>query len=317
MDAKITTRQVYKRYPSVDGGEITALEDFSLDVADGEFVCIVGPSGCGKSTFLRILAGLDTASAGSVTITPGADPRKPLNNVVFQEYAIFPWKTVLDNVAFGLEMRGVGKAEREATAREWIERVGLTKFAGYYPHQISGGMKQRVSIARALALEPKILVLDEPVSALDVSIQSQILNLLNDLQDEFKLSYLFIAHNLAVVEHFCDRVAVMYLGRIVELADRDTLYRNPIHPYTQALLSAAPRPDPHGQRRRIMLAGEVPSPIELFDQADRQTGDELVAAGVAEEAGVQVIKRSTLLEPALRGALREAEPGHWVAKEPA
>ncbi|MCB0045431.1 MAG: ABC transporter ATP-binding protein [Caldilineaceae bacterium] len=209
MDAKITARQVYKRYPSVDGGEITALEDFSLDVADGEFVCIVGPSGCGKSTFLRILAGLDTASAGSVTITPGADPRKPLNNVVFQEYAIFPWKTVLDNVAFGLEMRGVGKAEREATAREWIERVGLTKFAGYYPHQISGGMKQRVSIARALANDPEVLLMDEPLGALDAQTRKVLQQEFMRIWEETRKTVVYITHSIDEAVLLGDRVILM------------------------------------------------------------------------------------------------------------
>ena len=146
---------------------MTAIEDFNLEVEDGEFVCIVGPSGCGKSTFLRILAGLEPLTSGEIEIVPGDEPGKPLNNVVFQEYAIFPWKTVIDNVAFGLEMRGIGKAQRYEVAQDWLDRVGLRKFADYYPHQISGGMKQRVSIARALANDPEVLLMDEPLGALD------------------------------------------------------------------------------------------------------------------------------------------------------
>jgi NitT/TauT family transport system ATP-binding protein len=185
--AKIAARNVYKIYPTSEG-PVTAIEDFSLDVADGEFVCIVGPSGCGKSTFLRMAAGLDTLSAGAISIRPGAVAGKPLNSVVFQEYAVFPWKTVIDNVAFGLQMRGIGKAERLEVAESWLERVGLRKFANYYPHQISGGMKQRVSIVRALANDPEVLLMDEPLGALDAQtrmvLQEELLRIWEQLGKE-------------------------------------------------------------------------------------------------------------------------------------
>lgn len=209
MDPKIIARNVYKRYPSVEGGEITAIEDFSLEVAEGEFVCIVGPSGCGKSTFLRILAGLDTPSQGTVRIVPGADPSKPLNNVVFQEYAIFPWKTVLDNVAFGLEMRGIDKATRYAIAREWIDRVGLRKFTDYYPHQISGGMKQRVSIARALANDPEVLLMDEPLGALDAQTRKVLQEEFVRIWEETRKTVVYITHSIDEAVLLGDRVVLM------------------------------------------------------------------------------------------------------------
>jgi NitT/TauT family transport system ATP-binding protein len=206
--AKIVSRHVSKVYATVRG-PTTALADFSLEVADGEFVCVVGPSGCGKSTYLRILAGLDTHTAGTVAIRPGADPRKPLNAVVFQEYAIFPWKTVIDNVAFGLQLRGIRRAERLAVARGWLERVGLAKFASYYPHQISGGMKQRVGIIRALANDPEVLLMDEPLGALDAQTRIVLQDELLRIWEETRKTVVYITHSLDEAILLGDRVILM------------------------------------------------------------------------------------------------------------
>src|SRR5688572_9623002 len=205
---KIAARSVSKIYPTA-GGPIAAIEDFSLDVANGEFVCVVGPSGCGKSTFLRMVAGLDDISAGSIRIAPGGVPGKPLNSVVFQEYAIFPWKTVIDNVAFGLQMRGVPRAERLKTARYWLDRVGLARFAGYYPHQISGGMKQRVGIVRALANDPEVLLMDEPLGALDAQTRVVLQEELLRIWEETRKTVIYITHSLDEAVLLGDRVVLM------------------------------------------------------------------------------------------------------------
>ncbi|MEZ4870057.1 MAG: ABC transporter ATP-binding protein [Caldilineaceae bacterium] len=208
MTLKVIAEQVEKIYDTPTG-PFTAIHDFSLTVAEGEFVCIVGPSGCGKSTFLRIVAGLDRQSRGTVQIVPGADPRKPRNNVVFQEYAIFPWKTLLDNVAFGLQMRGVGKQERYAIAMTWLERVGLRAFAHYYPHQISGGMKQRVSIARALANDPEVLLMDEPLGALDAQTRTLLQEELLHIWEANRKTVIYITHSLDEAILLGDRVVLM------------------------------------------------------------------------------------------------------------
>ena len=205
---KIGARNVSKHYPRADG-VMVALEDFSLDVADGEFVCIVGPSGCGKSTFLRMVAGLESISQGAIEIRPGADANKPLNSVVFQEYAIFPWKTLADNVAFGLQMRGIGRKQRLDTARFWLDRVGLSKFADYYPHQISGGMKQRVSIVRALANDPEVLLMDEPLGALNAQTRVVIQEELLRIWEETRKTVLYITHSLDEAVLLGDRVILM------------------------------------------------------------------------------------------------------------
>jgi NitT/TauT family transport system ATP-binding protein len=205
---KITAKNVVKTYPAAEG-EVVALDHFDLSVPEGEFVCLVGPSGCGKSTFLRIVAGLVPATSGEVHITPGDDPNKPLNSVVFQEYAIFPWKTVIDNVAFGLEMRGYNRKARYEVADMWLDKVGLRKFRGAYPHQLSGGMKQRVSIARALANDPEVLLMDEPLGALDAQTRNVLQEELLKLWEETRKTVLYITHSIDEAVLLGDRVVLM------------------------------------------------------------------------------------------------------------
>jgi NitT/TauT family transport system ATP-binding protein len=208
MSAKIVARSAEKRFETRQG-ELIALHDFNLEIAEGEFLCLVGPSGCGKSTFLRILAGLERATGGEVRILPGPNPKQPVANVVFQEYAVFPWKTVLQNVAFGLTLRGVARAEREATARRWIDKVALTRFADYYPAQLSGGMKQRVSIARALANDPQVLLMDEPLGALDAQTRAVLQEELLELWEEARKTVLYVTHSIDEAVFLGDRVVVM------------------------------------------------------------------------------------------------------------
>jgi oligopeptide transport system ATP-binding protein len=257
-------------------GWVKAVDGVSFAVRRGRTLGLVGESGCGKTTVARTILRLIPATAGRV-VFDGIDlfalPRGQLRRmrrqiqIIFQDpvSSLNPRMTVGNIVGEALTVHGIARgAERRRRIAELFERVGLSPAdMSRYPNAFSGGQRQRIGIARALALEPKLIVCDEPVSALDVSIQSQILNLLKDLQDELGLSYLFIAHNLAVVEHVSDEVSVMYLGKIVEFAAGDELYANPKHPYTQALLSAVPQPDPQlrRSRRRIVLAGEIPSPV--------------------------------------------------------
>ncbi|WP_425073425.1 ABC transporter ATP-binding protein [Sagittula sp. S175] len=217
-DPKISARKVTKVYQTTSG-RMTAVDDFSLDVAEGEFLAIVGPSGCGKSTFLRMLAGLEDISGGHLAIRPGIDPKKPLNSVVFQEYAIFPWKTVIQNVAFGLQMRGVPEQDRLEIARSWLDRVGLAKFAEHYPHQISGGMKQRVSIVRALANDPEVLLMDEPLGALDAQTRVVLQEELLRIWEETRKTVVYITHSLDEAVLLGDRVVLMSAqpGRILEI----------------------------------------------------------------------------------------------------
>jgi oligopeptide transport system ATP-binding protein len=257
-------------------GAIKAVDGVNFSMIRGETLGLVGESGCGKSTTGRAILQLYRPTAGEVifegtdlTKTKGEDLRKMRRRMqmIFQDpYAsLNPRMTVGSIIGEPLEVHGIGssKKERQERVQELLKTVGLNPyFVNRYPHEFSGGQRQRIGVARALAVNPAFIVCDEPISALDVSIQAQIINLLEDLQDELGLTYLFIAHDLSVVRHISDRIAVMYLGKIVELADRDELYENPMHPYTQALLSAVPIPDPviEGKRQRIILEGDVPSP---------------------------------------------------------
>jgi peptide/nickel transport system ATP-binding protein/oligopeptide transport system ATP-binding protein len=254
---------------------VRAVEDVSFTIAEGETLGLVGETGCGKTTVGRAMLRLIEPTSGSVTF----EGREILNlsgremkdvrremQIIFQDpYAsLDPRAPIGDSVMEGLNIHGLGTPEeRFEMMLRVLHWVGLESYhARRYPHEFSGGQRQRIGIARALALTPKFIVCDEPVSALDVSIQSQILNILKEVQSEFNLTYLFIAHNLSVVHHISDRVAVMYLGKIVELTTRDELYRNAKHPYTKALLSAIPLPKPRLKRERTLLKGDIPSPID-------------------------------------------------------
>ncbi len=319
-DALVTVRNLSKHFPVTSGlifqrkvGLVRAVDGISFDIQRGETLGLVGESGCGKTTAGRTLLGLYRPTAGEVVIdgldlahARGAEMMalRQKAQIIFQDpYAsLNPRWTVNSIVGEPLRVHRLlpDAKTRTERVRELLALVGLSpSHLNRFPHEFSGGQRQRIGIARALASNPSFIVCDEPISALDVSIQAQVVNLLENLQDQFGLTYLFIAHDLSMVRHICDRVAVMYLGAIIELAGRDALYESPLHPYTQALLSAVPIPDPRKerQRKRQVLRGEIPSPLNPPSGCRFHPRCPIARAHCAETAP----------------AWREARPGRWVA----
>jgi peptide/nickel transport system ATP-binding protein/oligopeptide transport system ATP-binding protein len=289
---------------------VKAVDGVSFQVRQGETFGIVGESGCGKSTLGMTLLKLHTPTSGKVLFEnqdvfslSDSELRKLRRNIqmIFQDpfSSLNPRMSVGAIIEEGLSTHRIGNAqERKAMVEVLVEKVGLSKdVLKRYPHEFSGGQRQRIGIARALALKPKLVIADEAVSALDVSIRSQIINLLKDLKDEFSLTYIFISHDLAVVRYICDRIMVMYLGKAVEIAPKEALFENPLHPYTVSLISAVPVPDPDYKVRRIILKGDVPSPIN-------------------PPAGCRFHTRCPVSQPLCASQepdLLEVQPGHWVA----
>jgi len=314
----VQVRHLKKYFPIMRGviqrhvGDVKAVDDVTFDIYKGETLGLVGETGCGKTTVGRTIIRLYEPTAGQV-IFDGVDLARLKSSelrrmrrrmqMIFQDpYAsLNPRMTVGAIIAEPMEVHRIaGRNERRERVEELLEMVGLNPyFANRYPHEFSGGQRQRIGIARALALNPDLIVCDEPISSLDVSIQAQVVNLLEELQDRMGLTYLFIAHDLSMVRHISDRMAVMYLGKIVELTDRDEIYLNPLHPYTQALMSAVPVPDPEVEerRQRIILKGDLPSPANPPKGCNFNTRCPVAMDICFEE------------EP----EFREVKPGHWVA----
>ena len=315
----IRVENLTKHFPVLRGiglrravGAVRAVDDVSFTIYKGETLGLVGESGCGKSTIGRTILQLYRPTSGKVyyrdmdlTAARGQELRRVRRQlqIIFQDpySSLNPRMTVRHIIGEPLTEHRIGDPKaRSARVKELMQLVGLNpSFTNRYPHEFSGGQRQRISIARALALQPEFIVCDEPISALDVSIQAQVVNLLEELQERFGLTYLFIAHDLSMVRHISDRTAVMYLGKVVELADQEGLFGNPLHPYTQALLSAIPIPDPVKERKRerIILRGEIPSPAN-------------------PPPGCRFHTRCPLAEDICKDVepeWREAEPGHWVA----
>ena len=304
-------RDLVKHFPVENSDDVVqAVDGVSFSIRSGETLGLVGESGCGKSTVGRNILRLQEPTSGEVLfegqdiVKVGSDELRALRRemqIIFQDpYAsLNPRQSIQSIISEPLKIHGIGdKREHRAHVADLLEKVGLDPaYMKRYPHEFSGGQRQRIGIARALALNPKLIICDEPVSALDVSVQAQVVNLLQDLQSQFGLTYLFISHGLAVVEHISNRVAVMYLGKIVEIADAEELYKNPLHPYTKALLSAIPVPDPKQKRERIVLRGDVPTPINPPSGCRFRT-----RCPIAIEACAQIVPE-----------LREIVPGHTAA----
>ena len=315
----VSVKDLKKHFPITRGiifqrqvGAVRAVDGLTFDIYRGETLGLVGESGCGKTTTGRTILQLYRPTAGKVILdgidltTTKAEPLRQMRNhmqMIFQDpfASLNPRMTIARIISEPIRVHmPISNKERIERVKELLDLVHLnTRFVNRYPHEFSGGQRQRIGIARALASSPEFIVCDEPISSLDVSIQAQIVNLLEDLQDRLGLTYLFIAHDLSMVRHICDRVAVMYLGVIVELAERDELYNSPLHPYTQALLSAVPIPDPKKTRarQRIILSGDVPSPV-------------------TPPSGCRFHPRCPIAEAICSTEIptwREIEPDHWVA----
>jgi oligopeptide/dipeptide ABC transporter, ATP-binding protein, C-terminal domain len=307
----LEVRDLIKHFPVENSDDVVrAVDGISFEIFSGETLGLVGESGCGKSTVGRCLLRLHEPTSGQV-LFEGKDlvglPNREMQalrremQIIFQDpYAsLNPRLSIRSIISEPLKIHGIGnKTEQRERVADLLSKVGLDpNYMDRYAHEFSGGQRQRIGIARALALNPKLIICDEPVSALDVSVQAQVVNLLQDLQQEFGLTYLFISHGLAVVEHISNRVAVMYLGKIVEIADSLELYKNPLHPYTKALLSAIPVPDPKIKRERIVLTGDVPTPINPPSGCRFRTRCPIA------------IEECSRIEP----ELRELESGHLAA----